>query len=84
MYLDPPYHQGTRGPARYVHDYTDAEHEKFIDCVLGLKSKVLISGYACEAYKRLETKFKRIEFNVNTIDGNFEPKTKVESLWSNY
>jgi DNA adenine methylase len=84
MYLDPPYHQDTRGSARYVHDYTDEQHEKFIDLVLTLKAKVLISGYACEAYKRLETKFKRIDFTVNTIDGNFDPKTKVESLWKNY
>lgn len=84
IYADPPYHHDTRGTARYVHDYTDEQHEKFIDCVLTLKAKVLISGYACEAYKRLEPHFKRIDFNVNTIDGNFEPRTRVESLWKNY
>ncbi len=84
IYADPPYHHDTRGSARYVHDYTDEQHEKFIDCVLDMKAKVLISGYACKAYERLEPKFTRIDFEVNTIDGNFEPKTKVESLWKNY
>lgn len=84
IYADPPYHQDTRGSARYAHDYTNEQHEKFIDFVLTLKAKVLISGYACEAYKRLEPKFRRIDFTVNTIDGNFDRKTKVESLWKNY
>ena len=84
IYADPPYHHDTRGTHRYVHDFTDEQHEAFIDCVLRSTAKVLISGYACKAYERLETKFKRIDFQVNTIDGNFDKKTKVESLWKNY
>lgn len=84
MYLDPPYHHDTRGNTRYVHDYTDEQHEKFIDVVLESNAKILISGYACATYNRLEPKFKKIDFTVNTIDGNFEKKVKVESLWKNY
>lgn len=84
IYADPPYHQDTRGSARYVHDYTDEQHEKFIDSVLNSKAKILISGYICKPYERLESKFKRIDFEVKTIDGNFDKKTKVESLWKNY
>ena len=84
IYCDPPYHQGTRGSARYVHDYTDEQHEKFIDCVLASKAKILISGYACDAYKRLDSKFKQVDFEVKTITGAFEKKTKIETLWRNY
>jgi DNA adenine methylase len=84
MYLDPPYHQDTRGSARYVHDYTNEQHEAFIDCVLELDAKVLISGYICKAYERLSPKFTRIDFNVKTVTGTGAKKTKVESLWKNY
>lgn len=84
IYADPPYHHDTRGATRYVHDYTNEQHEQFIDCVLRSSAKVLISGYQCKAYERLEPKFKRIDFSVNTIDGTFEKQTKVESLWKNY
>ena len=84
IYADPPYHHDTRGTHRYVHDYTDEQHEQFIDAVLASDAKVLISGYACKAYERLEPKFTRIDFEVKTIDGTFEKKTKVESLWKNY
>jgi DNA adenine methylase len=84
IYADPPYHHETRGTHRYVHDYTDEQHESFIDACLASNAKVLISGYACKPYERLETKFKRFDFDVKTIDGTFEKKTKVESLWKNY
>ncbi len=84
IYTDPPYHHDVRGTTRYVHDYSNEQHEKFIDTCLASSAKILVSGYICEAYKRLETKFKRIDFDVKTIDGNFEKKTKTESLWSNY
>ena len=84
IYADPPYHQDTRGATRYVHDYTNEQQEKFIDFVLKSKAKILISGYICKPYERLESKFKRIDFEVKTMDGNFNKKTKVESLWKNY
>ena len=35
--------------------------------------------------KKLEENgFTKVEFNVNTIDGNRKPKTKTETLWRNY
>lgn len=84
IYCDPPYHQDVRGDTRYVHDYSNDDHERFIDCCLRSTARVLISGYACKAYERLEPKFTRVDFDVKTIDGTFEKKTKVESLWKNY
>ena len=65
----------------------DDMQEKFIDACIKAKCKLLISGYACDAYKRLEENgFKRIDFVVHTVRGkkNITLKDKVESLWMNY
>ena len=60
-------------------------HIEFLDSVIESKSKILISGYDCELYNKLvENGFTMIQFEVKTIDGNFNPKTKTETLWKNY
>lgn len=84
FYIDSPYHHSTRTSARYECDFSNEQHEQLIDILLNLKGKALVSGYICDAYKRLETKFKRIDFPVKTVSGTFEKKTKIESLWKNY
>lgn len=85
MYCDPPYHQSTRTSTRYEVDMNDEMQEKFIDACIGSKCKLLISGYNCDTYKRLEDNgFKRIDFVVHTIGGDMKKKDKVESLWLNY
>ena len=87
MYCDPPYHHSTRTETRYDVDMDDDMQEKFIDACIKAKCKLLISGYACDAYKRLEENgFKRIDFVVHTVRGkkNITLKDKVESLWMNY
>lgn len=87
MYCDPPYHHSTRTETRYDVDMDDDMQEKFIDACIKAKCKLLISGYACDAYKRLEDNgFKRIDFVVHTVRGkkNITLKDKVESLWMNY
>jgi DNA adenine methylase len=85
IYADPPYEQSTRTNARYKEDMDREGHIKFIDSVLDSKANILISGYDCELYDRLtENGFTKIQFEVKTIDGNFNPKTKTETLWKNY
>jgi DNA adenine methylase len=85
IYADPPYHQSTRTGARYKQDMDDKQQEQFVESVLNSKAKILISGYDCELYDRLtENGFTKIQFEVKTIDGNFNPKTKTETLWKNY
>jgi hypothetical protein len=60
-------------------------HVSFLDSVIESKSKILISGYDCELYDRLtENGFIKIKFEVKTMDGNFNKKTKTETLWRNY
>jgi DNA adenine methylase len=85
IYCDPPYEQSTRTGARYKVDMDRESHEKFLDTVIRSKSKILISGYQCELYNKLtDNGFNMNQFEVNTIDSKFKPKTKVETLWKNY
>lgn len=85
IYCDPPYDHSTRTNYRYKVDMDNDLQNKFLDSVINSKSKILISGYNCELYSKLEDMgFKRIDFDVNTVDGNRKPKTKTESLWMNY
>jgi len=85
IYCDPPYHQSTRTSARYKVDMDNNGHIDFINSVINNKSKIIISGYDCELYDTLiDNGFKKIQFEVKTITGNFEKKTKIETLWINY
>jgi len=85
LYCDPPYEQSTRTGARYKVDMDRKGHKDFVNAVIGSKSKILISGYDCELYDKLtENGFNKVQFEVKTIDGNFNKKTKVETLWKNY
>lgn len=86
IYADPPYHQSTRTETRYNVDMNDDEQERFIDECVNAKCKILISGYDCDAYKRLEENgFIKIKFIVHTMSGNRKTKKdKVEYLWMNY
>ena len=86
IYADPPYHHSRRTRFRYTVDMNDEQHKNFIDKILNLKSKILLSGYNNSEYERLELngKWNRMDFDVKTVDGQDRPKTKTESLWINY
>jgi DNA adenine methylase len=85
FYCDPPYEQSTRTSTRYKVDMDRDGHIDFLNVVMESKAKILISGYDCELYDRLsENGFKKVSFEVKTIDGNFKPKTKTEYLYYNY
>ena len=64
----------------------DEMQVQFIDTVLAMKhAMVLISGYACEEYKRLgENGWQQVDMTISTTGGDHKPKEKVESLWFNY
>jgi DNA adenine methylase len=85
IYCDPPYEQSTRTDARYNVDMDRGGHLNFLDAIIGSKSKIIVSGYDCDLYDTLvDNNFTKIQFEVNTIDGNHKPKKKVETLWKNY
>lgn len=85
MYLDPPYEQSTRTSARYSQDMDRTTHLKLLDAVQDSKAKILISGYDCDIYKQLEKSgWKKVQFEVNTVNSSRKPKKKIENLWFNY
>ena len=84
IYCDPPYEQSTRTSTRYKVDMNEKMHIDFINAVNNSKSKILISGYDCELYERLNKHFVKKHFNVNTVNGKNKSKTKTETLWKNY
>lgn len=84
IYCDPPYHHTTRTSARYKQDMTNDEQLLFLDVVNKSKSKILISGYKNDVYDEHLKDWEEINFEVKTISGTFEKKTKVETLWKNY
>lgn len=85
FYLDPPYEQSTRTSARYLVDMNRKQHEELLTVLSNIKAKVLLSGYDCKLYNYLlEVGFNKIQFEVKTIDGKRNPKTKTETLWKNY
>jgi len=83
-YLDPPYALETRTDARYKCDFTNDQQKELVDFLLETNQKILLSGYRCEEYKRLE--------NAGWFVDDFEVKVtkkgkgdiKIESLWRNY
>ena len=85
LYCDPPYEQSTRTSTRYKVDMDRKQHVEFLHAAMVSDAKILISGYDCELYSLLEKGgWKKVSFDVKTIDGNFKPKTKTEYLFYNY
>jgi DNA adenine methylase len=90
QYLDPPYSSETRSADLYKVEMNDEQQKKFVDILLNIKhSKVLVSGYHNDEYKRLEDAgWKVIEIPVQVrIKSKEEGKTSrtaIEVLWKNY
>lgn len=85
LYNDPPYHWSQRTSTRYKVDMDNDGHIRFLDACINSRSKILISGYDCELYDILSKNgFSKVSFEVKTISGNFQPKTKTEYLYYNY
>lgn len=84
MYCDPPYHHDTRTTARYKQDMDNDIQLKFLEAVNNTNSKILISGYKNDVYNDYLKDWEEINFEVKTMSGNYEKKTKIETLWKNY
>ena len=80
VYADPPYHPETRRRRRvYRHDYTEEDHERLLEILLGLPTMVMISGYACPLYEdRLRT------WNRHTFLAKTHVGMRRECVWFNY
>lgn len=91
FYLDPPYMLQTRRGGGYKHELSDDEHGKLIEILIGLKGKVMLSGYASPLYEELEKiGFERRDFDVHclaschTVNSKGGSNLRVESIWTNY
>lgn len=79
FYLDPPYVQETRASSqKYLEEFSNEQHQKFIEVCNGLKGKVLISGYDHPLYDNLKG-FTKVQFK--SPNANSEA---TETLWKNY
>lgn len=78
-YVDPPYVHATRSEARkgYSHELADADHAKLLDCLLGLKGMVMLSGYACPLYDEALVGWRRLTREVT----DHARQWREEVLW---
>lgn len=87
FYVDPPYVQSTRSQKQtraapsngYRHELDDADHERLLEILCGVKGKVVLSGYPSALYDRLLKGWTVVERPV-LADGA-RPRTEV--LWLN-
>lgn len=80
IYLDPPYVHDTRlSGTRYEVEMTNDEHERFVNRLLTMKAKVMVSGYDNNIYEPLNKHFHRYEFVSPLSRSN-----KTEVVWLNY
>lgn len=81
-YVDPPYVIGTRGDAGadYAHEMSDADHVVLLEALVGLRGRVILSGYAHPLYDDALAGWTRIE-RAAMADG---ARKRVEVLWCNF
>lgn len=83
-YVDPPYLASTRKDRSrgYAHEMqAPAEHEELLQFLLGLKGKVMLSGYAHESYDRLLADWYRVPLKGGRDQTN---QATAETLWMNF
>lgn len=82
LYVDPPYMPETRtSRARYRHEYTVADHERLLACLMSLPQNVsvILSGYRSQLYDETLAGWRSLEFQAMTRGG-----VRTEKIWMNY
>ncbi len=82
IYADPPYMPETRtSRARYRHEYTIADHERLLACLMSLPKNVsvILSGYPSQLYDETLAGWRSMEFQAMTRGG-----VRTEKIWMNY
>lgn len=82
IYVDPPYMPETRtSRARYRHEYTVADHERLLACLISLPENVnvILSGYPSRLYDETLAGWRSKEFQAMTRGG-----VRTEKIWMNY
>ena len=86
FYCDPPYVPSTRTvPDCYQHDMTPEDHVRFLECVLQLQGKVMISGYPSDMYDKHLNAWRFVDKVTDKKSSGAKTKPKAtERLWMNY
>lgn len=82
IYADPPYLLETRtSAARYRHEYTVADHQRLLRCLMSLPENVsvILTGYPSQLYDNTLTGWRSREFQAMTRGG-----VRTEKIWMNY
>ena len=80
IYADPPYLADTRRTERYYrHDYSERDHERLLELLIGVSSMVIVSGYPSPMYDRFLSGWHRISYQATTHNGPAE-----EIAWTNF
>lgn len=83
VYCDPPYLMDTRScqrPLYRVEMGDEADHERLLKVLVGLPTRVMISGYYSDLYADHLTGWRTVTFNAITRGG----KVAEEWLWCNF
>lgn len=83
IYADPPYMLDVRhrpGAVYYLHEMSDADHERLLRALLATNARVLLSGYPSPLYLRMLRGWNIREFQAMTRGGTLAR----ECLWFNY
>lgn len=82
FYFDPPY---LNAHADYHHVMTVAQHEHFVDRLLRLKGRAIVSGYEHPVYQKLtEHGWKHIAYGHTIPRKDNATKYVTEHVWLNY
>lgn len=82
IYADPPYlHETRTGNARYRYEYSVADHERLLSCLVSLPKNVsvILSGYPSQLYDEQLAGWRSKEFQAMTRGG-----VRTEKIWMNY
>lgn len=85
-YIDPPYLPSTRtAKSAYNVEMTEAEHMRLAGVVMGLKGKVLVSGYYSPLYLKLYKGWKmHVREVANHSSQSKKKERRLECMWANF
>jgi DNA adenine methylase len=87
FYCDPPYVHSTRvgDKDQYAHEMSDEDHRRFLDRILEVEGRVMVSGYDNKLYSEALKHWKRYEFAaVCSISPAKKKPARTEVVWCNY
>jgi DNA adenine methylase len=87
FYLDPPYLHSTRSTTEEYgeQEMSVEQHEQLLDLLIGLKGKVLLSGYPSPLYEQRLTGWHKVDFDLpNNSAAGATKERKTERIWCNF